>query len=374
MVQVADVPRTQSLGLEWLDEERRVAAATLVETLGSAPLEPGAAMLIDDRGHIDGSVTGGCVEAALFEEAETVLGGEPAHVVTYGISDGDAASVGLMCGGTVRVFVQELTEGSREPLGEARHAIEEDEQVAVATLLDSAGAGAQMTVLEGRAVGSLGVTELLDHAVERDARGLLDQNLSLVRGYGEGGQLLGSNLRVFIETFSSSPSMVIFGATDFAAAVAKLANALGYSVTICDARAPFVQGRRFAEAADVVVDWPDRHLSGRDLGPRDVVLVFTHDPKFDEPALVSALKTDVGYIGALGSRRTHADRTIRLREIGLRDEDIERIAAPCGLDIGARTPAETAVSILAEVIAARSGRPGGNLSHSVDPIHPAEVP
>ena len=153
-------------------------------------------------------------------------------------------------------------------------------------------------------VGGLGVTELLDRSVERDARGQLDEGLSRVRRYGAGGEVMGSDLAVYIQAFETRPRMVIFGAIDFSAEMAKLAGEVGYEVTICDAREPFVDSPRFSQVAEVVVDWPDRYLEGRELGPRDVVLVFTHDAKFDEPALISTLATGAGYVGALGSRRT----------------------------------------------------------------------
>jgi xanthine dehydrogenase accessory factor len=155
--------------------------------------------------------------------------------------------------------------------------------------------------------------------------------------------------------------------------VAKVARNIGYRVTICDARAPFLESPRFSGAARVVVDWPDRYLSDLTLGPRDVVLVFTHDPKFDEPALIAALASGAGYIGALGSRRTQAQRAARLRETGVSEEDLNRIHAPCGLDLGARTPAETAVSILAEVIAQRTGRSAESLQRTTGAIHPTET-
>jgi xanthine dehydrogenase accessory factor len=180
---------------------------------------------------------------------------------------------------------------------------------------------------------------------------------------------MGDDLPVYIQAFSTRPKMVIFGAIDFSAEMAKLAEGVGYTVTICDARGPFVQSPRFSAHAEVVVDWPDRYLADKTLGDRDVVLVFTHDPKFDEPALIAALSTDAGFIGALGSRRTQDRRVERLREAGLNDEAIARIHAPCGLDVGARTPAETAVSILAEVIAVRSGRSGESLRETSGPIH-----
>jgi len=367
---VSTLPTTESIATEWLRDGRRVVNATLVEAIGSAPLDPGAQMLVDDRTNIEGSVTGGCVEGALVEEADRILSGGEPRVVTYGVSDEEAVGVGLMCGGTVRVFVHEQRDESLPALEAVAEAQAADEPVALATLLEGDRAGAKMAVLADRSVGSLGVTDLLDHSVQRDARGQLDESLSRIRRYGGEGAVMGSDLAVYIQAFSTEPRMVIFGAIDFSAEMAKLAGSIGYAVTICDARPPFVTSPRFSNYADVVVDWPDRYLEGRELGPRDVVLVFTHDAKFDEPALIQALATDAGYIGALGSRRTQDQRVERLLEAGVDAESIARIHAPCGLDVGARTPAETAVSILAEVIAVRTGRAGESLRATNGPIHP----
>ena len=367
------LPRSQAVALRWLSEGRRVVAATLVETVGSAPLDPGAEMLVSDGGHIEGSVTGGCVEGALVEEATQVLGGRAPRVARYGISDDEAADVGLMCGGTVHVFVHELTDP--EPLRVAAGAIEEGRPVALATLLDGDRAGAQIAVLDDQVVGSFGVTDLLDDSVTRDARGFLDEGRSSVRGYSAKGETMGADLRVYVQAFATPPSMVIFGAIDFSAALAQMATEIGYRVTIVDARSAFAAAPRFARHAEVVVAWPDVYLPSRTLGPRDAVLVFTHDPKFDEPALLSALRTGAGFIGALGSRRTHEERTERLRAAGATDDDLARISSPCGLDVGARTPAETAIAVLAEILALRSHRGGGRLSEASGPIHPraAEV-
>jgi xanthine dehydrogenase accessory factor len=370
---MATLPRSQAIARDWCAEGKRVVACTLVETVGSAPLDPGAEMVIDDSGRIEGSVTGGCVEGALVEEAERIFAGGAPRVVSYGISDADAVGVGLMCGGTVRVFVHALDERVLEPLDAVAEALEAGRAVAVATLLDGEAVGEKMAVTEDGVVGTLGLTDLLDRSVERDARGLLDHGLSAVRRYSGSGEVMGSDLRVYIQGFATRPAMVIFGAIDFSVAVAKLARELGFRVTICDARERFIRSPRFSRVAEVVVDWPDRHLAQRHLGPRDVVLVFTHDGKFDEPALIAALETDAGYIGALGSRRTHADRVGRLRERGVDDEQLERIASPCGLDIGARTPAETAISILGEVIARRTRRSGEPLGETAGPIHGREA-
>jgi xanthine dehydrogenase accessory factor len=330
-------------------------------------------MLVDDAGAIEGSVTGGCVEGALVDEARAVLEGGPPRVVRDGISDDTAASVGLMCGGTVEIFVHELGEAATEALAEGRRRLAADEPVAVATVLDGESAGAKMAVAEGRTVGTLAGAPRLDEVVARDALGLLDHGQTVVRSYSASGEILSSELRVYVQSFGAPPKMIIFGAIDFSVAVARQARELGYAVTICEARAPFARSPRFAEVAEVVVDWPDRAMEGRELGPRDVALVFTHDPKFDQPALIAALATDAGYIGALGSRRTHGRRLERLREAGVPEEDLARIAAPCGLDIGARTPAETAISILGEVIAAGTGRGGGPLGAGDAPIHPREA-
>ncbi len=368
---VSSLSSSEQIAAEWLREGRRVVAATLVERIGSAPLDPGARMLVDDRDNIEGSVTGGCVEGALVEEAHEVLAGGGPRVASYGVSNEEAAGVGLMCGGTVRVFVHELAADDAEAVATVAAARSAAEPVAMGTLLDGERAGAMMAIGLDRAVGSLGVSELLDRSVERDARGQLDEGVSRVRRYGAGGEVMGSELAVYIQAFSTPPQMIIFGAIDFSAEMAKVAAGTGYRVTICDAREPFIRSPRFAESAETVVDWPDRHLRQRELGPRDVVLVFTHDPKFDEPALIAALETDAGYIGALGSRRTQDRRAERLREAGLDEEQIDRVHAPCGLDIGARTPSETAVSILAEVVAIRTGRSGEPLQETDGPIHPA---
>ncbi|HEX5926955.1 MAG TPA: XdhC family protein [Baekduia sp.] len=361
--------RSQDVALRWLDEGRRVVAATLIETLGSVPLDPGAEMLVDDTGRIAGSVTGGCVEGALVEETARVLDGAPPQTVSYGITDEQAIGVGLMCGGTVELFVHEVTEAHRDALSAVRDAVEEGRPAALATVLDGEGAGAKIAVFEDDAIGSLDGPELLTHSVIRDARGFLDEGLSAVRRYSARGEVLGAELRVHLQAFAASPVMVIFGAIDFSAALAQQAVEIGFRVTICDARSAFAHNPHFAEHAEVVVDWPDRHLAGRTLGPRDAVLVFTHDPKFDEPALIAALAGGAGYIGALGSRRTHTSRVERLRAAGITDTELDRIHAPCGLDIGARTPAETAISVLAEILAARSHRPGGPLVDADGPIH-----
>ncbi|MGF1651783.1 MAG: XdhC family protein [Actinomycetales bacterium] len=244
--------------------------------------------------------------------------------------------------------------------------------VVVATVLDGAAAGAKLLVTPGaEPLGTLG-DPALDEVVARDALGELSAGTSRVRRYGPQGQAGRTDLGVFVESFAPPPRMVIFGAIDFAAALARVGKVLGYRVTVCDARGMFATPARFPVADEVVVRWPQRYLAdeGADLGPRDAVCVLTHDPKFDVPAIVAALATDVGYLGVLGSRRNHAHRILRLRAVGVDDAGMARLHAPIGLDIGARTPEETAVSICAEIITARSGRTSGrSLTDTSGPIH-----
>lgn len=363
------VSSRHATALEWLEQGHRVVVASLIETLGSAPLDPGAEMLVDEAGRIEGSVTGGCVEGALVEVAQEILDGGPPRVVQYGISDALAADVGLMCGGTVRLFVAELTAEAVEPLQAVVEALEAHAPVALATVLDGEHSGKKVAVASERAVGRLGL-EQLDQSVKRDALGCLDQGLTTIRSYSATGEVMGSDIRVYIQGFASPPQMVIFGAIDFSVAVATLAREVGYRVTICDARQPFISSSRFSRVAEVAVDWPDRYLASQQLDERDVVLVFTHDSKFDEPALLAGLETGAGYIGALGSRRTHEERLERLRARGVSEQALARISAPCGLDIGARTPAETAISVLAEILSLRAHRSGERLVETEGPIHP----
>lgn len=363
------------VAVTWLSKGRRVVAATLVDTEGSAPLEPGATMLVDETGRIEGSVTGGCVESALLEEAQSVLQGGGPRLRTYGISDSQAADVGLMCGGTVHILVHELDKDFAEVLERVDQAVVAKQPVAIATLIDGETSGSKLVLLDGEKRGGLGLGSRMDDAVARDADACLAHGDSTVRAYGARGEVMASEVRVFIQAFAAPPKMVIFGAIDFSAAVALFAKHLGYEVTICDARKPFAMGSRFSVADEVVVDWPDRYLASQQLEDRDVVLVFTHDAKFDEPALVSAFETDAGYIGALGSRRTHEDRRQRLLAAGVSEADLDRVHAPCGLDLGARSPEETAISVLAEIIGHSTGRLGRSLSETTDPIHaPKRLP
>jgi xanthine dehydrogenase accessory factor len=353
---------TAATVIEWLREERRVAAGLLVGVEGSAPLDVGASMYVDADGTIEGSVTGGCVESAVAQEALAILEGDGApRLVTYGISDELAGTVGLTCGGTVHIFIHELRPDGHEATIGALEALVEDHPSAVATLLDGPSAGSKLYVDASSRTGTLGGTELLDRNVEREARGLVAHGRTMVRHFGEDGTTLGTGLRVHVKAHAAPPRMYIFGATDFSAALARIAGGVGYQVTIADPRTAFLASARFSSSADTVPAWPDRVLDDVTLGPRDAVLVFAHDPKLDVPALLAAFATDAGYIGALGSRKTTADREQRLRDAGATDEDLARLYAPCGLDIGAATVEETAIAVLAEMTAHRAHRSGASL-------------
>ncbi|HEY6416553.1 MAG TPA: XdhC/CoxI family protein [Acidimicrobiales bacterium] len=264
------------------------------------------------------------------------------------------------------------SDGSGHLYEELAAAIRDEAAVALATVIAGPGQGGKLLVGPGRTpVGSLGNADL-DRVVVRDALGELAAGTTVVRHYGEHGEARETVVAVFVESFAPPPQMLVFGAVDFTVALVRVAKVLGYRVTVCDAREVFATRARFPQADEVVVDWPDRLLRrvGGGLTARDAVCVLTHDAKFDVPALVAALATDVGYVGAMGSRRTHAERIVRLAEAGVDPASLLRIRAPIGLDIGARTPEETAVSICSEIIAQRTGRHDARpLSVTEGPIH-----
>jgi xanthine dehydrogenase accessory factor len=247
----------------------------------------------------------------------------------------------------------------------------DQQPVCLATVVDGPGLGSKLLVTPGALpLGSLG-DEDLDRVVARDAAGELSAGLTGIRHYGPRGEANESTVAVFIESFAPPPSMIVFGAVDFTAALVRVAKVLGFQVTVCDARPVFATKQRFPLADEVVVSWPNDLLDdiGSELGVRDAICVLTHDAKFDVPAIVGALASDVGYIGVMGSRRTHTERIERLVEAGVSEADLERLMSPIGLDIGARTPEETAISITAEIIAKRTGRAAPSLRNTEGPIH-----
>jgi xanthine dehydrogenase accessory factor len=353
----------------WHDAGVPAALATVVDTRISAPRDPGAAMAVSAEGEVVGSVSGGCVEGAVVEQAREVLAGGAARQVTYGVSDDEAIAVGLTCGGEISLFVEPFAVPAFDLV---RHHIREGVPVAVATLTDGPGAvGAKLVVSQDEVHGDLG-DEGLEVAVVDDARGLLAQGRTAARRYGPSGERRVDDVTVFVQSFQPPPRMYVFGAIDFAAAVARMGKFLGYHVTVCDARRVFATRARFPEADEVVVQWPHRFLPTAPVDARSALCVLTHDPKFDVPLLEGALRTEAGYVGAMGSRRTHEDRLARLRALGLTDAELSRLRSPIGLDLGARTPEETAVSIAAELVQLRWGGSGRPLSDTSGRIHGAD--
>lgn len=243
--------------------------------------------------------------------------------------------------------------------------------VAIATLVEGPNLGGKLLVTPEEHTGTVG-NEDLDRAVVEAARGMLEGGRTGMRHYGPRGQRRMEDVTVFIQSFAPPPRMYVFGAIDFASAVARIGKFMGYRVTVCDARAVFATRERFPSADEIIVAWPDEFLKTAEVDTRTVICVLTHDPKFDVPVLKAALETSAGYIGAMGSRRTHNNRTARLKEEGVTEEELARISSPIGLDIGARTPEETSVAIAAEIIAFRTGHPGGRLSERSGPIHAPE--
>ena len=352
---------------------------TVVRTFRSAPRSPGASMVVAPDGSVTGSVSGGCVEGAVYELATEVAKTGTPRLERYGVSDDDAFAVGLTCGGIIDVFVESMSQATFPELGAVADDIGAHRAVAIATVIahpDAQRVGRRLVVRPdpNRPVaGSLGSARA-DAAVIDDARGLLAVGRSEVLEYGPDGQRLGDGMEVFVSSHAPPPRMLVFGAIDFAAALAQQGSFLGYRVTVCDARPVFATRSRFPTADDVVVDWPHRYLAAQaEAGAIDrhtVICVLTHDPKFDVPVLEVALRLPhVGYVGAMGSRRTHDDRMNRLKAAGLTDAELSRLSSPIGLDLGARTPEETAVSIAADIIAKRWGGGGRPLAKLVGRIH-----
>jgi xanthine dehydrogenase accessory factor len=359
---------------KWLSQGHSVALATLVSTIGSSPREPGATLAVNDLGEVVGSISGGCVEGAIVEEALAVIKSGNPQLLIYGVADGLGLSIGLTCGGTIQVFVERLERHCPKrgtSLIDIFRAIREAATTSamLCTLVGGAQAGSKLVITEdARCIGSLG-NPGLDRIVTQDAQDLLAKGRTSLRHYGNTEDYLNTDATVFVESFVPPPHLIIFGAIDFTRSLCQLGKMLGYQTTVCDARSRFATTHRFPEADNIVVEWPNSFLEKTRIDHRTVIAVLTHDPKFDVPALMTAVRTPAAYIGALGSRKTHADRLRRLRAAGISDDGLARINSPIGLDIGAQTPEETAVSIMAEVIALRSGRNGSPLSTNQNPIH-----
>jgi xanthine dehydrogenase accessory factor len=354
----------------WYHDGATVGLATVVRVSGSVPRQPGASMAVGPNGAVVGSVSGGCVEGAVYELAQQVISsGEPV-LRTFGYSDDDAFAVGLTCGGEITLYVEPVSSQRQPWLGDVFASLDAGEPVALARVVD--GSGRSLGVWAERSAGSLG-NGGLDAAVSDDARGLLSAGQTGERHYGPRGERRRDEVTVFVQAFAPPPRLYVFGAIDFAAAVVRIGAFLGYTVTVCDARPVFATRSRFPAAHDVVVEWPHRFLARvaaqGGVDERSVITVLTHDPKFDVPLLEIALRTPAAYVGAMGSRRTHEDRLDRLRERGMTATELARLRSPIGLDLGARTPEETAVSIAAEIIQCRWGGSGRPLATTVGTIH-----
>jgi xanthine dehydrogenase accessory factor len=337
---------------DWAARDPHLAVATVVATAGSTPRPTGARLLVDRAGRMSGSVSGGCLEAAVIEEAQSTLAGKaPPRLLHYGISDEMGWEVGLACGGSVDIFVETLRwDGSDPVLVALRDAVHAERAVALLSVVDGDGAGARAVLVEGRAMtGTTGTAArdaaLVDAVERRFASGLA--GTEQVEG-----------VSVFIDPIVPAPQLAVIGAVHIAVALTTMARAAGYRVSVIDPRSAFLTAERLPDAGRLIARWPDDALPELELGPRDAAVCLAHDPKFEDPALGVLLRSRAGYVGAIGSRTTHGKRVARLREQGFDDEAIARIHSPVGLDLGAATPEEIAVAILAEVVATRRGRTG----------------
>jgi xanthine dehydrogenase accessory factor len=336
----------------WCAQGTPVALASVVERVGSAPRDPGAALAVAAGGEVAGGVTGGCVEPAVIVEAQEVLAGSPGRLVSYGLDDDRGYDVGLNCGGRIAVAVYRLDPGL---VAAVAAAVRDDRAIAVTLRLDEHRFGEQAVVaLDDGGTG--------DDEVARDARSLLELGESGIVETVEGA-------KVFVESYAPRPNLYLFGASDHVAALARVGALLGYRVTVCDPRRAFLTPERFPDADELSDQWPDRFLERAPIDSRTAICMMTHDLKFDVPALKVALGSPAGFIGAIGSARTRADRTARLRDEGVGEAQLVRLHAPVGVPIGARTPEEVAISIAAQLVeaaaVARSQRPGARASVTV---------
>ncbi|MBU4617567.1 XdhC family protein [Rhodococcus sp. GG48] len=346
----------------WFDRGEAFALATVVRTWKSSPRTSGAAMAVSAAGEVLGSVSGGCVESAVYESALEVLADGCSRTEVFCVADDDAIGVGLTCGGTIEVFVQRVDRAAYPQFAEVARLVREGEPVAVVTATDS-GRPARHTVVT--AASSRGAVEVAESEVA-DIRSRSAAGTSTVYAFEPA---TGSCASAMVEVFAPRPRMYVFGAVDFAAAMCTLGSFAGYHVTVVDARPVFATRARFPGADEVVVMWPHRFLETAPVDAHTVMAVLTHDEKFDVPLLERALRSDASYVGAMGSRATHERRVALLRERGLTDDELSRLHSPIGLDLGARTPEETAVSILAEMMKVARSATALELRDLDGPIH-----
>ncbi|GGY98036.1 XdhC/CoxI family protein [Streptomyces nitrosporeus] len=362
----------------WAAQGRVFAVATVVAVGGSAPRQPGAALAVDSDGTAVGSVSGGCVEGAVYELCRQAIEDGTTVRERFGYSDDDAFAAGLTCGGVIDILVTPVRadDPARPVFTAALTAAAEGVAAAVARVVEGPDdlLGRPLLVHgDGTYEGGLGGHPELDRTAAAEARAMLDAGRTGPVAIGAEGSRCGSPLTLLVESSVPPPRMIVFGAIDFAAALVRAGRFLGYRVTVCDARPVFATEARFPEADEVVTDWPHRYLAATEVDARTVLCVLTHDPKFDIPLLELALRLPVGYVGAMGSRRTHLEREARLREAGVGAHRLAALHSPIGLDLGARTPEETALSIVAEIVAERRGGSGAPLTGAHTPIHHESV-
>ncbi|MFJ9432950.1 XdhC family protein [Streptomyces sp. NPDC101490] len=353
----------------WVEQGRAFAVATVVAVGGSAPRQPGAALAVDSEGTAIGSVSGGCVEGAVYDLCVQALDDGRTVVERFGYSDEDAFAVGLTCGGIIDILVTPVRGGV---FPAALGAAADGAAAALARIVsgpDDLLGRALLVRPDGGYEGGLGGHPELDRTAAGEARAMLDAGRTGTVEIGADGSRCGQPLTLLVESSVPAPRMIVFGAIDFASALVRVGKLLGYHVTVCDARPVFATAARFPEADEIVVAWPHRYLESTEVDGRTVLCVLTHDAKFDVPLLKAALRLPVAYIGAMGSRRTHEDRNERLRGVGVTELELARLRSPIGLDLGARTPEETALSIGAEIVANRRGGTGVSLTGAHTPIH-----
>jgi xanthine dehydrogenase accessory factor len=340
---------------EWYTGGERVAVATVIRVEGTAPRPVGARMIVSSGGRMAGSVSGGCVETTVHEEMMDLLDGGPPRILHFGITDDMIWDVGLACGGTIDVFVQGLDPALVFSLGKL---VGQGQAVALVAFVEGEAAGSTALVTaDGTILGpnvERAVTVAGELLAARVERGAVHE--------------LAPDTRVFIEPFLPPPVLVIAGGVHVAIPLARFAKELGFRVIVVDPRAKFANEERFPEADQVMVAWPDEALARLRIGDTTYIVLLTHDPKIDEPTLATALKTGATYIGAIGSRKTHADRYERMSKWGITGEELDRVYSPIGLDLGGSTPEETALSIIAEVVAVKNGRTGRSLRATTGPI------
>lgn len=353
--------------LAWRAREEVFALATVVGTWASAPRPPGAAMAVSASGEVVGSISGGCIEGQTYEIAREVIANGRATLVRFGVTAEDAFTAGLTCGGVIEVFVEPIGIDQHSSFDAVFDAIQSQRSIVIATVTSGSGVGRHF-ILDRDGIAAASSGGVADGRLEPLMASMLATSATKVIEL-EGTSHSQGSTSVLIQSFSPPPRMIVFGAIDFAAAVAEVGRFLGYHVTVCDARAVFATPARFPRVDRLVVEWPHRYLRAQEIDDSAVLCVLTHDPKFDIPLLKVALDTPARYIGAMGNRRTHESRLAALRGEGVPEWQLDRLCSPIGLDLGGSTPEETAISIAAEIIAAGRGGSGLRLRDCQGAIH-----